>query len=394
MASDSDPASAFDDGRDLAPDALQSDQEFAGFGELARYLGLSSPQEPQDDDWGAAVSRYRHLWADAAKPEDYAALRAHDYAVPGDSGAVPVAVETRARELHEAWFRKRSGGRRGGRRGGGKGRGRGGDVGEPVDFQKEVGDLLEALGVDSSTYTLTAWRAVFKSDPELEFPPLPEGYGFKGGVARKALAHALELNVSTAAVRDIDLLRMDGTPPDEDQRLGERYMTDDLVNGDFGVEVVVYRRDYLNTREITMNELLFVGEEIIVSLPALLATLGAVIRITQSQLNRNRGKVHPVVGCKAMRFAAVLKQEGRDPLIDRFRVHDRRTRRAFDFYFALQLSRSLEAGPALAEQYVAYARTWGFVTRAGLKEDVTAADAARILKRRLARFHLPFPEEL
>ena len=256
-----------------------------------------------------------------------------------------------------------------------------------------IEDLLDALDIPDDACEIGENTLAFPVDPEdlKGYPPMPEGYGFKGGVARKALARVLRLPLSTSAVRDIDLLRLGGTPPEHDQRLAEVYMTDDVIHGDAEVEEIVSPLEYLGSREFTVNEILFVDGVVRITPLGLLDTLGGVVRITQAHLNRNRGRVHPVVGFKALRFAGTGRNEGNNIRIARFRLSYRPRAHPLAFFFALQLSRAYEADPAIAELYMGMARRRGFLEHVGLDEDVTAAEAAGLLKERLPGYYLEFP---
>ena len=254
-------------------------------------------------------------------------------------------------------------------------------------------DLLGTLGLGAESWEEGPHRFTLRIDPAVArgLPPVPEGYGFKGGVARKVLARTLRANAFASAVRDIDLLRTADTPGDEDHRLASLYMPDDLTLGEFGIEVLHDPVPYFNSRELTVNQLVLLGDELTVSHGCLLDTLGLTLRITGAHLTRTRGYVHPGVALKALRFAANLTVEGGEPRVLPFRVTPRRMKHGFDFYFALHLSRVYENGESAAAVYVRLASDRGFLRRARLPEDATAASAAAILKKRLASYHLDFP---
>lgn len=326
------------------------------------------------------------LWDNAAKPEDYPALRFHRVTQDGETADLPAEVVGRAREVAETL----AGRRRRRRRSAKPTR----STPAPSAAEEAIEDLLEALDVPEEAYDIGPNSVVFTvSDDEIaDYPPMPSGYGFKGGVARKALARVLRLPISTAAVRDIDLLRAADTPPDHDRELTERYMTDDLIHGDAQVEALTTARDYFNTREVTVNQIIFLDGEIEITHLGLLDTLGGVIRVTKQHIGTNYGRAHPIVAFKVLRFAANLRAEGREPLIPHFRVNFRRRPHPFAFFFALQLSRAFESGPDVAGFYVDYAREWNLLGKAELPEDITATEAAEVLKDRLTDYHLEFPE--
>ena len=303
------------------------------------------------------------------RPEAFSALREHRYAERDPAAAADVI--DRARDLTRALRRTLSRPPR-----------------EPLD---PVPELLGRLGVTPLRYETRPRRMTFAVDAGLSFPSVPEGYGFKGGVARKALAHALRINAYTLPVRDIDLLRTAGTDASRDAELGERYMPDDLTLGEFGVEVLDDADTYLRTRELTVNQVVLLGHEVTASYPALLDTLGATLRVAHFQKQRNRGKTHPGVACKLMRFAAQMRHEGREPLIKPFRLTPREMKFPFAFYFGLHLSRAGEAGAAVAGHYLDFCRERGYVERAGLPANGDARTCAAVLHERLREYAVDFP---
>jgi len=335
--------------------------EYTGLHDWAESTGVELPEpEPEAVDPADAAERIERLWANAASPDEFPALREHRVEQDGEAAVLPAEVRTAAQDAAEAL---RYGGRKPRRRRGrGKPRAEAGEPAEPpVDPMEAALDAIEDL-LDA-----------------------------KGGVARKALARVLRLPLSTSAVRDIDLLRIGGTPPEHDQRLAEVYMTDDVIHGDAEVEEIVSPLDYLTSREFTVNEVLFVDGVVRITPMGLLDTLGGVVRITQAHLNRNRGRVHPVVGFKALRFAGTGRHEGNNIRVARFRLSYRPRAHPLAFFFALQLSRAFEADPAIAELYMGMAQRRGFLEHVGLEEDITAPEAAALLKERLPGYYLEFP---
>jgi len=372
--------------------------EYTGLHAWAESTGVELPEEePEGVDPADAAERIERLWANAASPDDFPALREHRVEQDGAPAVIPDEVRAAARVAADEL---RHGGRKPRRR---RGRGRGkvpaAAAGpppseDPMDAALDVIErLLDALDIPDDACEIGENTLAFPVDPEdlVGYPPMPPGYGFKGGVARKALARVLRLPLSMSAVRDIDLLRLNGTPPEHDQRLAEVYMTDDVIHGDAEVEEIVSPLEYLTSREFTVNEILFVDGVVRITPLGLLDTLGGVVRITQAHLNRNRGRVHPVVGFKALRFASAGRHEGNDIRVARFRLSYRPRAHPLAFFFALQLSRAFEADPAIAELYIGMARRRGFLEHVGLDEDCTSVEAAELLQERLPGYYLEFP---
>ena len=325
------------------------------------------------------------LWENAADPDDYPALRVHRVTQEGEPAGLPAEVVELARDTADRLTRRR------------RRRRRSGEKPKPSPPPGEVAgeaihELMEMLDVPEDAYEIGRYTIALPVDDEEAggYPPLPEGYGFKGGVSRKALARTLRLPISTAAVRDIDLLRGADVPGDHDRELAERYMTEDLILGNAKVEALVSPRDYFATREVTVNQLYYLDGEIQITPLGLLDTLGGVIRVTQGHMNLNRGKTHPIVVFKALRFAANLRAEGREPRIVHFRTNFRRRSHPFEFFLALQLSRAYESGAQVAAFYMDYARDWNLLEKADLPADISADEAAAVLKKRLSDYHLTF----
>ncbi|MEL7087116.1 MAG: hypothetical protein AAGL98_01535, partial [Planctomycetota bacterium] len=328
---------------------------------------MANPNSPAE----LTAQDIEKLWDNAADPDDYPALRPHRVTQEGEPAGLPDDVVELARAAADQLTRRR---RRRRRRSGDKPKSSpppGEAAGEALHA------LMEMLEVPEEAYAVGPYTVVLHVDEEEArgYPPMPDGYGFKGGVSRKALARALRLPISTAAVRDIDLLRAADASDDHDRELSERFMTEDMILGNAKVEALVSPRDYFATREVTMNQLFYLDGEIQVTPIGLLDTLGGVIRVTQGHLNTNRGRTHPIVAFKALRFAANLLAEGREPLITPFRTDFRRRPHPFAFFLALQLSRAYESGPETAEFYVEYARQWGLLDQANLPDTITAAEA-------------------
>lgn len=393
------PAPAHDAAPEPAPEADAT--EYTGLHAWAQSTGVDLPEDedgPEPVDPADAAARIERLWANAASPEDFPALREHRVEQDGVAAVIPEELRAAARAAADEL---RHGGRKPSRgRGRGRGRGRDQDKGpaasaeDPMEAALDaIEDLLDALEIPEDACTFGENTLAFTVDEKTlaGYPPMPAGYGFKGGVARKALARALRLPISTSAVRDIDLLRLNGTSPEHGQELAEVYMTDDVIHGDAEVEEIVSPLDYLTTREFTVNEILFVDGVVRITPLGLLDTLGGVVRVTQAHLNKNRGRVHPVVGFKALRFAGTGRHEGNDVRIARFRLSYRPRAHPLAFFFALQLSRAFEADPAIAELYMGMARRRGFLEHVGLHEDTDASEAAKLLKERLPGYYLEFP---
>ncbi len=85
---------------------------------------------------------------------------------------------------------------------------------------------------------------------------LPEGYFFKGGAVREILRRLLHPCAAELEIRDFDILRFAETPDSQDHALSLQYMRDDYEFGR-GVEVSESFEAYFETRDLTVNEVLY-----------------------------------------------------------------------------------------------------------------------------------------
>ncbi len=136
--------------------------------------------------------------------------------------------------------------------------------------------------------------------------PLPRGYYYKGGSARAVLERFLGLDPDVYP-RDIDLaVDPKYRDSDLDDRLARKYMPEDYANG-YGVELL--EDDYFESRDFTINEVLYDGQKITASRSCLLDTIRSVVRITDFEKGEryyDEGDyyVNPKLLAKALRFLA------------------------------------------------------------------------------------------
>ncbi|MCB0328822.1 MAG: hypothetical protein KDD70_04140 [Bdellovibrionales bacterium] len=189
------------------------------------------------------------------------------------------------------------------------------------------------------------WGVLLESVPLKRVSEPPTGYGYKGGAARLALTHALGIEESYRAARDIDLIRITASVDAIDRAVAQKFMEEDVKHGN-GVEGVRDFQEYLVTRDITVNEVLYLQDRVIASYDAIQDCKNRALRptrfaLTQEQDSRNR------ISAKIIRFAAEAILAGNPPSSVTLASDEPLTQ----FNFLLQLDRALSGGGRLAETY-------------------------------------------
>lgn len=215
-----------------------------------------------------------------------------------------------------------------------------------------------------------------------QFPSLPEGYAFKGGVARKALAHALQLNVQTSEVRDMDVVHL-GKPsdPDIDLWLSKTYMQDDWLFSKHSRPVIESQatlKHYFRSREFTINQTILLKDRVICTAPCICDLACNMIRTTVNHRNRHGGHTDGIVAAKAIRFFVEGRAEGRTMRLDNQQLNTRRRIRLF--HLAVHFTRALERGDDVG---LAYLQEAIVRNQLRLKFNGTVQDAIKKLRGQL-----------
>ena len=181
---------------------------------------------------------------------------------------------------------------------------------------------------------------------------LPLGYGYKGGAARVLLLRSLGLDTDCTP-RDIDIVRIAEQEPEPgaDHFVSEKFMPEDYSHGR-GVEPIGEIARYLETRDLTINEIFTTDEVITMSRQCLLDTIRRVIRPTAYERERNSGSVSSAILSKIIRFyAEAIVLYGDASLAD---VDDMELEESFisPFYLALNLDRAMGRGASIAQSFV------------------------------------------
>ena len=221
----------------------------------------------------------------------------------------------------------------------------------------------------------------FEIDPN-QFPILPRGYAFKGGVARKALARALRLDSQTSEVRDMDVVHIgQQSDPEVDLWLSKSYMQDDWIFSKNSRPVIEFQatlKHYFRSREFTLNQAILLHDQVICTAPCICDLLCNTIRTTVNHRHRHGGHTDGIVAAKAIRFFVEGLAEGRSMRLDNHQLNTRRRIRLF--HLAVHFSRALERGDDVGLAFLNEAIRRN---RLRLKFNGTVADAIRKLRSQL-----------
>ena len=180
---------------------------------------------------------------------------------------------------------------------------------------------------------------------------LPDGYGFKGGAARAILRKVLGLVV--VPPRDVDVIRLSSESySGADDEIATKFMTHDFEFGD-GVEIVSDSKDYLKTRDLTINEVYTDGPKIIATEQCIKDTMRNIIRTTEyeRQLYAGEQGIGPKMKAKTLRlhaeqvYAVGVSSIPEDDMnkIERSFINP--------FWLAVQLDRAFERSLEVAENF-------------------------------------------
>ena len=162
---------------------------------------------------------------------------------------------------------------------------------QEVAFEQNVRLLLFRLNPTAKLIKADAKYIRFRAPALQHVPRLPAGYGFKGGVARLALETLLGLTGRGVAPRDLDIVRFGSMESRRDKKLALKYMPEDARHG-YGVELLAGLDEYMSSRDITVNQVLLMGAQVICSHQALQDMLAGILRpCSAAQLNGSAGRI-------------------------------------------------------------------------------------------------------
>jgi len=212
---------------------------------------------------------------------------------------------------------------------------------------EELRILLFTLNQSARVRSVSANRIIFEA-PELKsFPAPPAGYGYKGGAARLALRALLGEDVSRYIPRDLDLFRIGNGESQRDKVVAKRYSPEDFQHG-HGIELVRSIDDYLATRDIRFNEILFFENELICSPYAVMDMLRAELHPTTNLIEQHGETLPGNIQMKMLRMCAESELEG-IPYTLCYKIRPEKIK-AFDI--ALHLDRIVARGSRAIEIYL------------------------------------------
>lgn len=163
------------------------------------------------------------------------------------------------------------------------------------DLYHWVAERVELVDIGENSIEL-------KLADDFAIPSLPNGYYFKGGVAREILRRNLYPATSQLKFRDYDIVRFEHTTDEFDHSLSLRFMEDDYEFGR-GVEVVENKTTYFVTRDLGVNEVLLRNNWAECSLQSLRDNFSKSLRPAPYVKNAE-GKVQSRIIAKAVRIYA------------------------------------------------------------------------------------------
>ena len=209
---------------------------------------------------------------------------------------------------------------------------------------------IEIIAAESSTQFFCIEGEVIRlSSANLHgLPQMPPAYGYKGGAARYLLNRAIRPTAAISFPRDLDLLRFGKVWTDRDTELSKQFMTDDFERG-WGVELSPGIDEYLHSRDISINEVLYIDGQIICSVFCFLDSLAYLLRpcfYRPGTLQREpafRGRVF----LKLLRLYAEGTNSGEPWAV----MGDPGDFAITDFDFALELDKAFSRGSAAGERF-------------------------------------------
>lgn len=195
-------------------------------------------------------------------------------------------------------------------------------------------------------------------------PELPDGYGFKGGVARAAL---LWQEGYDTPIRDVDIIALgSGNDPIIAREIAETYMPRDYAYGD-GVEIVTDIPEYFATRDFTINEVLLVDGVLHASSAAVEAVESRVIKGSDYEMRIFDGRLGPKLSLKAILLKVVMEQSTGQEWNAEISDDTHYT----DFYIALAVNKAMLLGGSVPNQFLKELQRRGIVSsRLSIQETI------------------------
>ena len=230
-----------------------------------------------------------------------------------------------------------------------------------TEYDKALRRLLSSWGIEGVAIKKAApgiYKIPLTERSSGEFDAdLPQEYGYKGGKARALLLRELGIDPQATA-RDIDLIRVTKEEKEGlDIALAKKYSSEDLENN-YGVEPI--KKDYFDTRDFTMNEVIAADGALFLTKQCLLDTARRIVRFSDFEKRElwhpeergieNGYFVNDKLMAKAVRFAASEMVRGK-----KLELADKEVYSYLEinnFHIALHLDRALHEGKEVAERYI------------------------------------------
>jgi len=220
-------------------------------------------------------------------------------------------------------------------------------------------------------------KVIIKAPRLSKLPKLPSGYAFKGGASRLALLAALGKNTKNRVPRDLDIFRVGSEANQDDLKVAKQFMPDDYKHGS-GVELVADYEQYLKTRDLTINQVALIEDQLICSYAAIEDTLNYILRPT-AHVTDIDGHAQGKITMKTLRMKAESLLEGQSAILSEEKHNPRVTM----FDIALHLERSLTRGTRAAQYYISECVRLGYL--ANEKMNAPIGDTIHTLQNKIKK---------
>jgi len=212
--------------------------------------------------------------------------------------------------------------------------------------QESLVELLFSLNPATKLVRQNSKYIVVEVAANFRVPRIPLGYGFKGGVARIALLNVIGCNTQRLNARDFDLVRFSKGNIEQDQSIAARVMAEDYSHG-HGVEVVDSLDKYFESRDLTINEILFFGKKVAFTRNALDDLRQRVLKPSKFLIDNNP-EIPGKIACKILRLAAEFQVSGAGFKLLDFPNELKVATRDFEMH----RQRAAELGANIEKQYI------------------------------------------